>query len=255
MKLYKFIPVLFCALMLGCVTTNTSDLPTSKSDAARLNLDLGISYLRQGDLDTAMYKLKKSLDADPDNSVAHRMLGLVYERMGDLENAEKEYRIAVKKNRDDADALNQLASFVCLRGDVRESLKYYDRALKIPRYKSRYLLYTNAGTCAKEIDLELAETYLRKGLAEDSTYPEGLYQMADVTYRREVYLQSRAFIQRRLAAAPASADVLWLGYRVETALNDKLTAEDYSNRLLNEFPASVEARLLLEMQRDAQQVG
>ena len=255
MNFYKFIPVLFCALMLGCVTTNTNDLPASKSDSARLNLDLGISYLRQGDLDAAMYKLKKSLDVDPDNSVTHRMLGLVYERMGDLKNAEKEYRIAVKKDPDDADALNQLASFVCLRGDVRESLKYYDRALKIPRYKSRYLLYTNAGTCAKEIDLELAETYLRKGLAENSSYPEGLYQMADVTYRREVYLQSRAFIQRRLAVAPASPDVLWLGYRVETALNDKLTAEDYSNRLLNEFPASVEARLLLEMQRDAQQVG
>jgi type IV pilus assembly protein PilF len=255
MRFYKLIPVLFCTLLIGCVTTNSSDMPESAEDAARLNMDLGISYLRQGELDQAMYKLQKSIDIQPDNATAHRMLGLVYERMGDVKNAEKEYRLAVKQEPDDADALNQLASFVCLRGDVRESLKYYDRALKIPRYKSRYLLYTNAGTCAKEIDLERAETYLRKGLAENAMYPEALYQMADITYRREVYLQSRAFIQRRLAVAAASPDVLWLGFRVETALNDKLSAEEYSNRLLNEFPASVEARLLLELQRDAQQVG
>jgi type IV pilus assembly protein PilF len=180
---------------------------------------------------------------------------MVYERLDDINNAEKEYRLAVRQEPDDAEALNQLGSFVCMRGDARESLKYYDRALKIPRYKSRYLIYTNAGTCAKKFDLALAETYLRKGLAENAVYPEGLYQMADVTYRREVYLQSRAFIQRRLAVAPASPDVLWLGYRIETALNDRLSAEDFSNRLLKEFPASVEASLLLEMQRDAQKVG
>jgi type IV pilus assembly protein PilF len=255
MSFYKVIAILFCALLVGCVTTNTADMPKSDKDAARLNMDLGISYMRQGELDQAMYKLQKSIDIEPDNATAHRMLGMVYERMDDINNAEKEYRLAVRQEPDDAEALNQLGSFVCMRGDARESLKYYDRALKIPRYKSRYLIYTNAGTCAKKFDLALAETYLRKGLAENAVYPEGLYQMADVTYRREVYLQSRAFIQRRLAVAPASPDVLWLGYRIETALNDRLSAEDFSKRLLKEFPSSVEASLLLEMQRDAQKVG
>ena len=255
MNVHRLIPVLISMLLIGCVTTNSSDLPVSEKDAARLNLDLGISYLRQGELEQAMYKLQKSIDIEPDNATAHRVLGMVYERMDDIKNAEKEYRLAVKQAPDDADALNQLGSFVCMRGDVRESLKYYDRALKIPRYKSRYQIYTNAGTCAKEIDLALAESYLRKGLAENAVNPEGLYQMADVTYRREVYLQSRAFIQRRLAVAPASPDVLWLAYRIETALNDKLSAEDFSTQLLKEFPASAEAGLLLEMQRDAQKVG
>jgi type IV pilus assembly protein PilF len=255
MSFYKLIAVLFCALLVGCVTTNSADMPKSDEDAARLNMDLGISYMRQGELDQAMYKLQKSIDLEPDNATAHRMLGMIYERMDDINNAEKEYRLAVRQEPDDAEALNQLGSFVCMRGDVRESLKYYDRALKIPRYKSRYLIYTNAGTCAKKFDLALAETYLRKGLAENAVYPEGLYQMADITYRREVYLQSRAFIQRRLAVAPASPDVLWLGYRIETALNDRLSAEDFSKRLLKEFPSSVEASLLLEMQRDVQKVG
>ncbi len=255
MNVHKLIPILLGMLLIGCVTTNSADMPKSKEDAARLNMDLGISYLRQGDLDRAMYKLQKSLDIESHNPTAHRMLGLVYERMDDLQSAKKQYQIAVKQGPDDADALNQLASFICSTGDARASLKYYDRALKVPRYKSRYNIYTNAGICAKEFDLELAESYLRKGLAENTIFPEGLYQMADVTFRRGRYLQSRAFIQRRMEVAPASPEVLWLGFRIEIELNDKLSAEEFSNRLLEEFPASIETRLLEELQRDVQKIG
>lgn len=252
MNSYKLLLVISCALLISCVTTTTGvGFPASKEEAARLNRDLGISYLRQGDLELARGSLEKSIDGDPDNATTHLALGMVYERLDYPQGAEKEYRRAVRLAPEDADALNQLGSFVCLQGDVKEALSYFDRAIEVPLYQSRYLVYTNAGTCAKKIDLERAENYLRKGLASNATFPDTLYQLGDVAYRREYYLQARAFIERCLAVAPATPDVLWLGYRNELAMNDMAAAEGLSKQLLNKFPESVEARLLLDSQRDA----
>ena len=138
-----------------------------------------------------------------------------------------------------------------MRGEKREALKYFDRALEIPLNTGRYLIAANAGTCAKEVDLELAENYLRQALVRNPTFADALYQMADVAYRRENYLQARGFVERRLDAAPATPNVLWVAYRTELALNDQVAADKLERRLINEFPTSVEAGLMEEMQRES----
>ena len=71
--------------------------------------------------------------------------------------------------------------------------------------------FTNAGTCAKDFDLNAAEGYLRRALGMRPDYPEALYQMADVSYRQDKFLQARAFIERRLGAADPRPETLWLG--------------------------------------------
>lgn len=240
-------------LAAGCVTTTTGDVikPGSTEEAARLNMDLGISYLRQGDYEQAMTKLEKSLEENPDNATAHRALGLVYERLGDNSRAEKEYRTAVRQDPNDADALNQLAVFVCLQGDESEAMDLFNRALNIPLYQSRYMIYANAGKCAKDTDLVLAEDYLRRALALRKDFPEALFQLADVAMLRGNYLQARAFVDRYQSLGPAAPDVLWLGYQVEIALDDPIAARSFATQLLKEFPESVEARLLLEERRNA----
>jgi type IV pilus assembly protein PilF len=240
-------------LSSGCVTTNTGDMSqgASKEDAARLNMDLGISYLRQGDLDQAVIKLEKSIAEEPNNATAHRALGLVYEALGDNVGAEKEYRTAVKQAPADPDALNQLAVFICIHGSKQEAMTLFDRALAVPRYQSRYMLYTNAGTCEMQENLAKAEEYFRRALAVNSVYPEALFQMADVTYRREYYLQSRAFVERYLNASQPTPGILWLAYRVESELQDMGEAQDFAEQLLREFPDSVEARMLLDERRNA----
>jgi type IV pilus assembly protein PilF len=177
-------------------------------------------------------------------------LGLVYEQLGDLEGAEIEFRTAVKQAPEDPDALNQLGSYLCLHGDTSEALKYFDRGILVPRNQDRYLIFTNAGTCAKDVDLALAEDYLRRGLAENSRFSDALFQMGEVAYRRKNYLQARAFIERRMAASKAAPDALWLGYKNEVALNDTAAADRFAGQLLGEFPTSVEARMLLDSRRN-----
>ena len=253
-KLLYFVLLFIGATALtSCVTTSeNATLERDDAEAAQANLDLGINYLKQGNLDQARIKLERSIEAESKSPTAHRLLGLVYEQLGDMDSARKHYYTAVRQGPKDPDALNQLGIFVCTYSENKaEALEYFDRALAIPLYQQRFLLFTNAGTCAKNIDLFRAENYLREGLALNPNYPDALLQLGDVAYSRGNYLQSRAFIQRFFAAANPNSQALWLGYRVEYALGDRATAGGYAEQLLRDFPESVETRLLLELQQNA----
>ncbi len=251
--------MLFCVLwsLAGCVTEQVGiSIPEpSMDEAAALNLQLGIGYLRQNDLRAAQGKLEKAIEQDPDLVMAYTILGLVYERLSDYEAAERSYRRAVTLAPRDPDALNSLAAFLCRTETGRpEALDLFDRALSVSlsqQFSNKAMVNTNAGVCAKQTDLDRAEHYLRAALAENPQYAEALLQLADVSYQRGNYLQSRAFLQRYASVAPPSPAMLWLAMRVETALGDAPAAHDFGLRLKREFPASVETRSLLEQERNA----
>jgi type IV pilus assembly protein PilF len=249
-----FAAILACALVPGRFSTSTAK-KTSPKEAAEFNMQLGVSYLRQGDLRQAQAKLEKALEQDPANASAHSALGLVYERLGDLDGAEKHYRRAATLRPDDPDNLNGLAVFLCSqRQKTDEAMGYFQRALAVPlthKDYNRAMMLTNAGVCAKRNDLARAEEYLRQALGFDPGYSEALLQLADVAFDRGNYLQSRAFVERYLAAAPVSASALWLAYRVERKLGAEQPARRYGDRLRAEFPDASETRLLLEQQRNA----
>jgi type IV pilus assembly protein PilF len=242
------------ALVAGCFGGGTATKRSPK-EAAKFNMQLGVSYLRQGDLRQAQSKLEKAVEQDPALATAHSALGLVYERLGDFAGAEQHYRRAVSLRPDDPDNLNGLAVFLCdQRKKPDEAMGYFQRALAVPLTRKDYnraMMLTNAGVCAKRSDLARAEDYLRQALAMDPGYNEALLQLADVAYERGNYLQARAFIERYLAAAPVSAAALWLAVRIERALGAEQPSRRYGERLRTEFPDSAETRLLLEQQRNA----
>lgn len=241
--------------LAGCVTTSSrpEPAPTSSIDAAQYNMQLGISYLRQNNLPAARDKLEKALEQDPDLATAHAALGLVFERLEDPDGAEKHYRRAVDLDGSDPDNLNALAVFTCARKQKpRDALKLFDRAIAVPlsvKTANRTMLYTNAGTCAKQVDLARSEAYLRGALAQDPRFPDALYQLADVSFERGNPLQARGFIERYLAAGKPTPAALWLGVRIEQSLNDSAAASRYGDELRKTFPESSETRLLLDQSR------
>ena len=109
----------------------------------------------------------------------------------------------------------------------------------------------NAGTCVKNSDLALAAASLRTALSLRPDYPSALIQMGEVAYARQNYLPARAFLERYVVVSSTTANSLWLAYRVEVAMNDPVSAKTFADQLLNKFPASVEARMLLDEQRNA----
>ena len=239
----------------GCITTSSMPRPaeTSRKDAARYNMELGISYLRDNRLQDAREKLERAIKQEPDLAKAHAALGLVFERLEDPKGAEREYRRAVDLDGSDPDSLNALAIFTCSRKQKpEEALKLFDRAIAVPlsvKAANRPMLYTTAGTCAKQVDLALSEAYLRAALAQDPQFGDALFQLADVSLERGNALQARGFLERFLAQGKATPAALWLGVRIEQSLNDATAARRYGEQLRTEFPESTETRLLFEQSR------
>lgn len=243
---------LLALALSGCVTTTTGKqpAPASPKEAAEYNMQLGIGYLRQDKPQLARSKLETAIKLDPDLATAHAALGVVFERLEDPAGAERHYRRAVDLQPQNPDNLNALAVFICQRrSEPREALRIFDQALAIPLSVSpanRAMLNTNAGTCAKRLDLLLAERYLRAALMENPNYGDALFQLAEVTLEGGTALQARAFLERYLDIAPPSPAGLWLAVRIERALNDTAAAGRYAAALQKQFPTSGEARLLLE---------
>jgi len=254
----RLAPLVFlAALLAGCITQSTGRTPPQPSarEAAQINLQLGVSYLRQNDWMAARDKLKKAVEQDPKLAPAHRVLALVYERLGDEPAAERHYRRAVAIAPRDPDALNSLAAFLCRHDGSRdEAMALFDRALAVPlseQDSNKAMVNTNAGVCIKPVSAERAEQYLRAALGHDPDFSLALVQMAEVALTRRNYMQSRAFLERYLSAGAPSPAALWLGVRIEQALGDTTAADDYASRLKREFPEAVETGQLLEQERNA----
>jgi type IV pilus assembly protein PilF len=109
---------------------------------------------------------------------------------------------------------------------------------------------TNAGVCAiRNSDLKKAEEYFRQALGHNAKFPSALIQMAQISFRNEQNLSSRAYLQRYLELTKPTPASLWLGIRNERILGDRNAVSSYSLMLKNNFPDSREVQLLKDSEQ------
>jgi type IV pilus assembly protein PilF len=220
------------------------------SDAARVNARLGVEYMKQGQLAVAREKIEKALQQNPKDPGVQISAGLLYEQMRELEKSERHYRQATRLDAGNPEAQNALGGFFCRNGQAAKGEEAFLKAARNPLYRTPEVAYTNAGVCARYAGrLAESEEYLRLAVTQRAQYPEALLQMAGVSFERQNFLQARAFLQRYLGAATGSAEVLLLGYQIESALGDAAAAQDHAARLRDGYPNSPEAKIASELAR------
>jgi len=239
--------LLFAALLASVAPAQAekSEERVKLEQAAQVNAQLALTYMKQGNLAAARDKIEKALEQDPHTPQTQMAAGFVYDRLGQDRKAAEHFDRAVKLDRDNADVLNNAAVYECRKGDKKKGEEYFLRAATSPLYRTPEVAYSNAARCARADGRPRdAERYFRQSLAIRPNQPDAMLELADVLAESGSYLPARAFLQRYAALAPATADSLWLGYRVETALGDRAAADDQARRLQAEFPTSPQAGLL-----------
>lgn len=242
--------------LCGCVTTSDGNntlsdkMPkTSKvdeaKDAARIHTELGQQYLANGDLQTALGKLQKALQFDPDYAPAHTVIAVLYERINKLPEAELHYRKAVELEPAKGDPNNNLGAFLCKIGKTTEAEGYFHKAVADPFYHTPDVAWTNLGICqVRANDRTGAQASFRRAVALNPNNGEALFQLANVLYLDNDLLHARAFIQRYEALGQPSAAALKLGHDIESRAGNTDAALNYARRLQSQFPDSEQAHAL-----------
>jgi len=231
-------------LLSGCSSSQPvdADKKTDARKAAESNTQLGLEYMNRGQLEVALGKLKKAVKDDPAYAPGHTVLAVLYERLGELQLAGKHYQKALQADPTSGDVNNNYGVYLCKTGQGKEAIPYFLKALDDPFYSTPAVALANAGSCAMNKDeLADADTYLRNALKYDPQFPDALLSMANLEYRQNNNLGARAFLQRYEAVALQTPKSLFLGYEIETALQDDKTARQYLSLLNSKFPESKEA--------------
>jgi type IV pilus assembly protein PilF len=213
------------------------------AEAGRINARLAMEYLKREQLQVAQEKIEKALAQNPKDVNVQLAAGLVYERLHENRTAEKHFRQAIKISPDSPEAQNALGAYFCRNEQQKKGEEMFLKAAANPLYRTPFVAYTNAGVCARSAgNLEQAERYLRQALTSKVDYPETYAQLAGVLHDRGNNLHARAFVERYLAVAPATPDMLLLGYNIEVAMKDEAAAAAFKARLEKEFPDSEQLR-------------
>ena len=239
--------VLLLCLNVAASAREPTKLAPGKSpqEAASINDQLAIEYMKLDKLTIAQEFAERALDEDPHNAQVQITAGLVYERLESVAKADRAYESAAKLGKNDPNILNTYAGYLCRRHRAPEGEALFLKIAKNPAYQTPEVAYLNAGVCMRGTNDLKAEEYFRRALAIRATMPEALLQLGDVMFERGDPDQAALIVQRYLGTNTANPDILWLGIKAQRKLGDEAVAADYVRRLQKEFPDSAQARSLL----------
>ena len=224
-------------LVQGCMQSGGPKGEKEEAEAVRIYSDLGLGYLRQGNLDQALVKLQRALEIDSKYPAANHYIAEVYKQLGEIEQAEKYYDRAAELDPKNPMLLNNYGAFLCEQSRFVDAEKYFLRAANTPRYQTPELAYENLALCAQRVNSsDKAEEYFRKALAINSKLPQSLHQLAQINYDKKDYLKARAFLQRFHGVAAQSEQSLKLAIKIEQALGNEAALQEYRQTLKTRFP-------------------
>lgn len=200
--------------------------------AAMDRIALAQQRLGEGRLDEAEGEARAALKLDPKSADAYTILAVAAAQRGQAGQAGGYYGKAVELAPGRGSVLNNYGAWLCANGRASEALAWFDRALADPAYATPVAARANAGACAVDAGQSArAERDLRVALAQDPDNVTALAAMARNEFRAGRYLEARAFSERRIAAAPATPEILRLASQIEQKLGDNRAAARYLQQL------------------------
>ena len=218
---------------------------TDAAQKAKVFTDLSSAYFQRRQFKIALEEIRKAISEDNRYGPAYNVLGLIYMELDEDQLAEENFRKAVDLDRADSEAHNNYGWFLCTRGRYDEGLSQFTDALRNPLYSTPEKSIANAGLCSeKKGDMEKAEASFVKAMKLQPDYPLALLSLAQLKYRQTKLEESVRLLSHYHDVAPASAESLWLGVRLERKLGDKDQQAAFATQLHKNFPASREDNLM-----------
>jgi type IV pilus assembly protein PilF len=237
------------ALVAACASDRNS--AQKKTDASNYNMQLGISYLNQGDLGLAKQKLDRAMAENPSDPNVHSSMAMLQDRLGHPDKADAEFKAALSLGRNNPDILNNYAVYLCRTGRTDEGVKIFEEVAHNGLYRTPEVAHTNSGVCLHHAkrDTQAAMSFQR-ALQIKPNFAEAAYQLADLDFERGEMAEARATVDHYVTSFEATPDLLLMGVRITHKQGDRMAEEKFARKLRLDFPASDQAHALAELSRN-----
>ena len=212
---------------------------------ARVRLELAGAYFSNGQLDTALDEVKRSIATKPDLAEAYRLRGMIYASQQEDRLAEESFDRALQINPLDGGTLHVHGLFLCNQGRFAPAQAQFAAALAIPQYRDASRTYLARGVCyGRNQQWSEAETALMRAYELEPANPSIGVNLAEVLMQRGAYERARFYIGR-VNDVPdnVNAQTLWLAARIERKLGQESALRVLGQRLRQGYPQSPEAAL------------
>ena len=107
----------------------------NNNNASDYNTQLGIAYLRQGDIPLAKEKLDRALKENPSNPAVHGARAMLFDRMNEPAQADREFKTALSLAPNDPDVSNNYAVYLCQSGRTDEGVRRFEEVARNALYR------------------------------------------------------------------------------------------------------------------------
>lgn len=220
-------------------SANLYDLPDTVDyqKAARINIELGLNYLKQEQSARAKAKLLRAKKLAPQLPEVHYSYGYFLEHVGEIENAEKEYLKALALNPKGGNEHNNYGTFLCRQHHYRQAEKEFLKAIEDSNYMNTAEALENAGLCVLQVpDIAKATEYFEKALRYEANRPNSLLELAVIYLKQRKLSISQGYYNRYTQTASPTSRSLLVGIELARSKGDKNKEASYRAQLRKRYP-------------------
>ncbi len=182
-----------------------------RSDAAGYNVQLGLGYLKQGNIPRSKRKLLLALEQAPNSPEANAAMAYFMEKTGDVDRAKTYYQKAMASAPGRGTQLNNYGAFLCRQGDYVQAEEYFLKAVNDFQYEHTAGAYENAGLCAMAIpDDTKAEHFFSKAVEQDPSSNQSLYELVKLEMKHNRLDEALAHLRKYPETVLHSQEILTL---------------------------------------------
>lgn len=247
--------IIFLLIISGCAAISQpkdddNDMNVNTNQENRpgdIYAQMGLEYMKAGQPDVALRKLKRGLSMDPNNAQIYAVLGRLYELLGKLQQAEEYYLRSVELEPSNPFFRNAWGSFLCKKGEYARAEKEFRKALDNPLYNKPWDAKTNAGVCALRAgQREIGERYLRQAITANPNVPLALFKLAQIQLESKNYVEAQKYLIRYEQNSLPSPMSILLKCKIAMGLKDKVGVTNCKENLMQRFPDAPETKTARE---------
>ncbi|MBN2264217.1 MAG: tetratricopeptide repeat protein [Candidatus Aminicenantes bacterium] len=161
----KAITVVTICIGLACCASSQAKIQRAREKDPRYQYNMGLFYLNQNDVDSALTYLRKALSLDARYHLAWNALGLAHSMRGRLDESAKAYQKCLEVNPQFTEARNNLGTVYQEMNMLDKAEVEFRKALTDLTYQSRELPYFNlARLYVLQDRLDEAQDHVQKAI-------------------------------------------------------------------------------------------